>query len=447
MKLYSNQDNRHKGGIFMKKRIVKLVSILLAALLLQGCLETKTSDKSENGKPESETVEKSTDTDKEETEKEPGKEEKETKAESEASDCLLLVNVNYESNILLAKYSIVVRLDGDEVATLSNGKEYFGSFQVKSGEHELTFEKNGDKDNCNSYVFNVENDCSVFCSLKSHMDHIEITEKNVSAEAVCPEGQHQWEDATCLSPKRCKVCGTTEGEKADHTPGTWQKTKEPTCTEEGEESCVCSVCGETITRKVDKIPHNVEHWDVVKEPTCTEEGEEKGVCTICGQETTRPVEKIPHDLQDWSVEKEAAFSESGVRVRKCKKCGEVVETEEYDLTEEERLKWLKKNCESGLYDAISRDPDMYKGKYVKFTGTVVQVVSEASGANDCSEYRIATKNGYDKVIFVLIDNYGKSRILEDDKITVYGRCSGLYSYKTVLGAKVTIPLIDVVYYE
>ena len=95
MKLYSNQDNRHKGGIFMEKRIVKLVSILLAALLLQGCLETKTSDKSENGKPESETVEKSTDTDKEETEKEPGKEEKETKAESEASDCLLLVTVNY----------------------------------------------------------------------------------------------------------------------------------------------------------------------------------------------------------------------------------------------------------------------------------------------------------------------------------------------------------------
>lgn len=422
----------------MKKRMLNIISVLLAVLLLQGCSKVKPTEKSENGKPESEVTQNVDNTSNVETE---------SQQETEANDCLLLVQVDCKSNLLLAKYSINIILDGQEIATIDNGDEYFGSFQVRSGDHELVFEKNGDSDNSTSYSFKVDNKCTVSCVLKSHMDYIEITDKSVTDEAICPEDQHQWEEATCQSPKKCKVCGTTEGEPGEHTPGTWQKTKDATCAEDGEESTVCPVCGETITRKVDKIPHDVTEWTKVKDPTCTEEGEEKGTCSVCGQELTRPIEKIPHDPKDWSIEREATFSEPGLRVKKCKVCGEVVESEEYQLTEEESLKWLKKNSESGLYDAISRDPDKYEGKYVKFSGTVVQVCVESGNGNDYSEYRIATKSGYDKVIYALIDNYGKSRILEDDKITVYGRCRGLYSYKTVLGSKVTIPLIEVILYE
>lgn len=434
-----------EGGMYMKKRMMHLIPILLISLLLQGCPASKDSDKSGNGKSDNEVTEKMDNSADEDEGSEGGKAAEDT---AEAIDCVLMVKVNYESNVVMAKYSIIVKLDGEEIATVANGKEYFGSFDVKSGQHELTFEKNGDPDISNSYSFKVESNCTAYCSLKSHMDYIEITEKNATGEAVCPDDQHQWEEATCKSPKTCKVCGITEGGLAEHTPGSWQSTKPASCVEEGEESTVCAVCGETITRKVDKIDHNVTEWEVVKEATCSEQGEEKGVCSVCGQEMTRPVDKIPHEPnEEWSVEKEATFSDKGTRVKKCKVCDEVVEREEYELSEEERLKWLKNNCESGLYEKISRDPAQYMDAYVKFSGEVIQVCSEAKSASEYSTYRVATKNGYDDVILIAVLNYGKSRILEGDKITVYGQFADLYTYESVMGASITIPLVYVLEYE
>ena len=38
---------------------------------------------------------------------------------------------------------------------------------------------------------------------------------------------------------------------------------------------------------------------------------------------------------------------------------------------------------------------------------------------------------------------GESRILEDDIITMYGTFGGLYTYESVLGASITVPLIYV----
>ena len=39
------------------------------------------------------------------------------------------------------------------------------------------------------------------------------------------------------------------------------------------------------------------------------------------------------------------------------------------------------------------------------------------------------------------------RILEDDIITIWGECDGLYSYESVLGSKESLPNIDVKYYS
>ena len=46
-----------------------------------------------------------------------------------------------------------------------------------------------------------------------------------ACDAICNEcGEardqqaHQWNDATCITAKTCKVCGTTEGEALGHTP-------------------------------------------------------------------------------------------------------------------------------------------------------------------------------------------------------------------------------------
>lgn len=101
-----------------------------------------------------------------------------------------------------------------------------------------------------------------------------------------------------------------------------------------------------------------------------------------------------------------------------------------------------KGYETGItFEDISRSPDKYKGKKVKFTGRVVQLVSEGTYIGSL---RMSTSGNYDDVILI---SYNPSkldvRILEDDNITVCGKFSEMYTYETVLGSSRTVPLIYV----
>jgi hypothetical protein len=42
---------------------------------------------------------------------------------------------------------------------------------------------------------------------------------------------------------------------------------------------------------------------------------------------------------------------------------------------------------------------------------------------------------------------GAPRILEDDILTFYGIMHGMYSYTSVLGATITVPLMEALYVE
>ena len=105
------------------------------------------------------------------------------------------------------------------------------------------------------------------------------------------------------------------------------------------------------------------------------------------------------------------------------------------------LKQYKKSAIIG-YDELARNPESYKNEYVFFSGKVVQVCSEASSPLYYSTYRVATSGSYNNIVLLYVNNYGSgSRILEDDTISFYGKYDGLYTYKTVMGASVTIPSI------
>lgn len=60
---------------------------------------------------------------------------------------------------------------------------------------------------------------------------------------------HQWQEATCTTPKTCAECGETEGEAAGHTPGKWivsaVDTEKLTMTQD----LPCDVCAEIIETK------------------------------------------------------------------------------------------------------------------------------------------------------------------------------------------------------
>jgi hypothetical protein len=233
--------------------------------------------------------------------------------------------------------------------------------------------------------------------------------------------EHQWEEATCIAPKTCSVCGATEGDVS--TEHQWV---EASCTEPK----TCSLCGITEGRA---LGHDY------AAATCTE----PKTCNRCGDKQGDPK---GHRPGNWEVTVPASKDKAGTRVKICSVCGEVVESENFTLSDEELLKQYKREA-SYSYDDLARNPNTYKGQYVFFTGKVVQVCSEASSNLYYSTYRVATKGRYDNVVYVYIDNYGSgSRILEGDTISFYGKFDGLYTYTTVMGASITIPSVKVEVY-
>ena len=88
------------------------------------------------------------------------------------------------------------------------------------------------------------------------------------------------------------------------------------------------------------------------------------------------------------------------------------------------------------FDSIERNPDNHKGKLIYFEGTILQAVE----GNLESTYRVAFGGNSDKVFLV---SYavpeGVERLLEDDKVCVYGKFLGVETYSSVIGKAITVP--------
>ena len=88
------------------------------------------------------------------------------------------------------------------------------------------------------------------------------------------------------------------------------------------------------------------------------------------------------------------------------------------------------------YKAVARDPNAYDGNMISFSGKVIQVLEGAKQTH----YRIATRGSSNDIVIVFYTRPdGASRILEDDRVTVYGHCTGVHSYESTLGSTITIP--------
>lgn len=94
------------------------------------------------------------------------------------------------------------------------------------------------------------------------------------------------------------------------------------------------------------------------------------------------------------------------------------------------------NYASVAYSDVARTPDAYDGQKLVFSGRVLQVV-ESSGETDL---RIATDGEWDDVVMAGFDpSIIDYRILEDDYVTVYGTCVGIYTYTATMGQQISIP--------
>jgi len=103
-------------------------------------------------------------------------------------------------------------------------------------------------------------------------------------------------------------------------------------------------------------------------------------------------------------------------------------------------------CERVDYENVSRSPYAYEDRDVYFQGEIIQV-SEATTTNAVRyTLRVAQNGSYDQIWYVeYIQNVNDDRLLNGDKVLVYGECTGVTTYTSVLGESITIPSIDAQY--
>lgn len=255
------------------------------------------------------------------------------------------------------------------------------------------------------------------------------------ASAMYRSFYHEWSDATCTESRTCTICGKTDGEPLGHV---WQ---DATCTEPK----TCSVCGVT---EGEALGHSFpdDGWVVDTESTCTVAGSRHNTCARCGEVGTEQLPLAAHTEGEWQIEKEATVNSSGKAVAGkravyCTVCGKKIKSEEYTLSAEEIESSFKGQCESPSYEDVARNPDDWEGHKVAFTGQVIQVME----SNGSYTLRVNVTQGRyswsDTILVSYTAPSGSGRILEDDVLTFYGTMNGMYSYKTVLGATMTVPLL------
>lgn len=247
----------------------------------------------------------------------------------------------------------------------------------------------------------------------------------------CKNG-HTPTEVTCTEPSKCSECGILIEKPTGHD------FIDATCMN----AKTCQLCGFTVGNVID---HNISNFEVITESTCSDFGVSAGECSMCHSIFEQQIPKINHTYIDYEIITDATFNEPGERVYTCTVCGKVSETEYFYLTDEEKIAWIKKNCESfGTYADVKRNSDDYYAKYVKVNVKCYQVFYE-----DSSQQHILGNSSYydDPVCMVYFRDICDFRVIDGDYITAYGQYAGEYTYEGTDGREYTVPLIYVYYCE
>ncbi len=121
---------------------------------------------------------------------------------------------------------------------------------------------------------------------------------------------------------------------------------------------------------------------------------------------------------------------------------------------ESRASYIPK-CTTIDYKSLARNPNSYIGRNYTFTGEVIQVLNGPNNKIDLrvnvtpKRYEYLNETYYEDTMYVTYQysSSTESRILEDDIITLYGSFAGIYSYESVMGAQISIPLINALYID
>lgn len=188
------------------------------------------------------------------------------------------------------------------------------------------------------------------CFLTNPVPCVHAYEGQITTDPTCTE--------TGIQTRLCSHCQhsyTVTVDMVAHTYDDGIVTDPATCTHRGTKLRHCLCCGDEITEAIEETGHLSDGTLYIKEPNCTEEGEEYTVCSRCSDLFVTRV--LPtndnHDLQE-KVLKEATCTHPGEGVRTCSRCG-YAESCSYEQLEHNYIKTNVKNgtCNSfGSYMTI-----------------------------------------------------------------------------------------------
>lgn len=153
---------------------------------------------------------------------------------------------------------------------------------------------------------------------------------------------HEWGEwkttlaQTCTTDgkeeRTCSKCSEKEERtlKATGHKSETVRVKAPTCKEDGYTGDeVCKVCHETLNKgttihKTDS--HEWGKWTTVRESTCTEKGERSRKCAVCGEEEIESLPLAKHSWDNGKVTQAPSYTKVGVKTWTCKECGKTKTT-------------------------------------------------------------------------------------------------------------------------
>ena len=165
--------------------------------------------------------------------------------------------------------------------------------------------------------------------------------KILSGQAIAKTEDHSWNQGEITKEPTCKeegektftctICGNTKTEKVsttDHQHMEIRNQKNPTCKEAGYSGdTYCTDCGVKISSGQTIAKTKNHNWDggvITTEPTCTERGEKTFTCTICGNTDTKKVNATGHSYGAYKVVKEPTNKRKGLKSKTCSVCGKIV---------------------------------------------------------------------------------------------------------------------------
>ena len=166
-------------------------------------------------------------------------------------------------------------------------------------------------------------------------------EKVSTGQVIAKTEDHSWnqgeitKEPNCIKEGEktftCSICGNTKTEKVsktDHQHTEIRNQKNPTCKEAGYSGdTYCTDCGKKISSGKAIAKTRNHNWDagvITTEPTCTERGEKTFTCSICGNTKTEKVSATGHRYGKYEVVKEPTNERKGLKAKTCSVCGKIV---------------------------------------------------------------------------------------------------------------------------